>query len=94
MCRDHHYKVVCICTARASEKDGCVDTVSWLKDGIKGCVCLSPTERFSMEVECHMRPKGNLFDCYRDSGSKEKDRAVKGEGGMEGVKRQIETLKE
>lgn len=30
---------------------------------IKGCVSLSPTERFSMEVECHMLPEGNLFDC-------------------------------
>lgn len=31
--------------------------------GLKAlCVCRSPTESFSMEVECHMLPEGNEFD--------------------------------
>lgn len=29
-------------------------------------MCLSPTERVSMEVECHMLPEGNRFDWYRE----------------------------
>lgn len=60
-------------------------------------MCLSPTERFSIEVECHMLPEGNLFDCQREIRRRGEDGAARGgreRVWKEGVKRQIEGGKE
>lgn len=76
-------------------------TESWMNGWIKGCVCVcvSPTESFSMKVECHKLPEDNLFDCEREREKervgRDKGRAMKRRGGgrREGVQRQIERRK-